>query len=310
MIVYLNGEYLPQEQAKISPMDRGFLFGEGIYEAIPFYKGKPFAMDEHWQRFQNGLSFLRMDHFEENNQKTMLTIFESLLSQNGLDQTMRVMIYLQVTRGAPATRSHVFYSNYNSGNNSGSNGLQPTIFAYCSEILYPSPDQWERGLTAALVPDQRWGRVDIKTVNLLPNVLSAEAAKDQGADEAILVLESKDQTRIITEGSHNNVMAYLKDGTIVTHPLSHNILPGITRHIVLQVARAVGLEVEERPMTVQELLEDAQEVFTTSTTSEIKPIVSIDGKPVGNGVAGAITKRLLSLLRARIEQETGVVVES
>jgi D-alanine transaminase len=303
MIVYLNGEYLPQEQAKISPMDRGFLFGEGIYEAIPFYKGKPFALDGHWQRFQNGLCFLRVDHFDENNQETMLQICESLLSKNGLDQTMRVMIYLQVTRGAPPTRNHVFCSN---GSN-GSTRIKPTVFAYCSEILYPTPDQWERGFTAALVPDQRWGRVDIKTVNLLPNVLSAQAAKEQGADEAILVLETKNQTRIITEGSHNNVMAVLKDGTIVTHPLTHNILPGITRNMVLQVARAAGLAVEERVMTVQELMEDAQEVFTTSTTSEIKPIVSIDGKPVGNGVAGGVTKQLLSLLRTRIEQETGAV---
>ncbi|CAB9507187.1 D-alanine aminotransferase [Seminavis robusta] len=305
MIVYLNGEFLPQEEAKVSPTDRGFLFGDGIYEAIPYYKGKPFAFDGHWKRLQDGLGFLRID-FADHDEEKMKKVFDELLNRNnGLQQMTRAMIYLQITRGAPPTRSHVFPV---------SNGtvVKPTVFATCQEIAYPSPERWTAGFSAALVPDQRWGRVDIKTVNLLANVLAAQEAKDKGADEAIFVTE--DDAHLITEGSKANVFGILKDDAnggskIVTHPLSRQILPGITRNMVVQVARNAGLIVEERAMTRAELTEEAQEVFITSTTTEIKPIVKIDGKVVGDGKAGPMSTKLVALLRSQIEVETGVKLD-
>lgn len=293
-IVYLNGDFVAKEEAKISANDRGFLFGDGIYEATPFYRGQPFTMDQHWARLENGLSFLRIKFPET--QESLLQIFQTLLQKNQLDKAKRSMVYLQVTRGATPTRFHGFPTD----------PVPPTVYAFCKELAYPSPERWTKGFSAALAPDQRWGRVDIKTVNLLPNVLAFQDAKEQGADEAILHKDG-----VAMEGSHTNLFAILEIDnviTLVTHPTTNHILPGITRAVVLEEARgALDIVVEERPIKLEELRQ-AKEVFLTSTTSEVKPVVMIDKEPIGDGKAGATTRRLWDLFAARIERDTGVSV--
>jgi D-alanine transaminase len=296
-IVYLNGEFLPKEEAKISPQDRGFLFGDAVYEAIPFYQGKPFGMELHWKRLQDGLGFMRIP-FDET-QESFLQICENLLAKNQFDQkaTIMSMIYLQISRGTSMTRHHLFPKP--EANNGAT--VKPTVYAFLQEINYPSKERWNQGFTAALVPDRRWDRVDIKTVNLLPNVLAFQDAKEQGADECILVKDG-----VAMEGAHNNFWAVLENDVVVTHPLTNRILPGITRGILLEVIRAAGIAVEERPLHIEELRDKVKEAFFTSTTSEVKPAVSIDGIPVGSGKAGDMTRRLHKLFLDRIERDTGV----
>lgn len=214
-----------------------------------------------------------------------------MLEKNQLDRAARSMVYLQLTRGASPTRSHAFPSE----------PIVPTVYAFCQETNFPSEERWKKGFTAALLPDRRWGRVDIKTVNLLPNILAAQDAKEQGADEAILHRDG-----VATEGTKTNFFAVLNDGkdTIITHPTTHHILPGITRAILIEVARAAGLVVEERPLTLEELRDNLKEAFFTSTTSEMKPAVAIDGRSVGDGNVGSMTRRLHHLFSERIERDT------
>mgnify|MGYP003871045799 CR=1 FL=1 len=293
--VFLNGEYMPKEEAKISPQDRGFLFGDGIYEAMPFYHGRPFALEQHLKRLENGLSFLRIPYDVKSNH--LLEMFQNLISKNELDTSKRCMTYIQITRGAPMIRNHAFSTP-------GGEQPTPTIYAFCQEIQYPSVERWNQGFTCALVPDRRWGRVDMKTVNLLANVLGYQDAKDQGCDEAIL---HKDGMAL--EGAHGNFWAILDDdkNTIVTHPTTHEILPGITRAVLLEEARRDGrFVVEERPLTLEELRDNVKEAFFTSTTVELKPAVSVDGKPIGDGRAGNVTRELWTLFQKRIERDTGV----
>lgn len=290
-IVYLNGEFLPKDEAKISASDRGFLFGDGIYEAIPFYRGNPFGMDGHWNRLQNGLNFMKIPY--KDSQQTFLDACMKLLEKNNLDKTDRSLVYLQITRGAPPKRNHAFPKG----------DVKPTVYAFCQEINYPSREQWCQGFTAVLEPDRRWGRVDIKTLNLLPNVLAYQDAKEQGADDAILI-----RNGVAMEGAHNNFFAVMDGNRVVTHPVTNHVLPGITRAILLEEARSHGIIVEERPIHVEEL-RDATEAFFTSTTAEVKPCVSIDGKPVGDGKVGKMTKWLADLFHSRIERDTGMTFE-
>lgn len=251
-------------------------------------------MGMHWKRLENGISFLRINF--DKSQENMLETFRTLLVKNQLDSVERTMVYLQITRGATPNRSHGFPMK----------PVSPTVYTFCKEIAYPSPDHWSKGISVALVPDERWGRVDIKTINLLPNVLASQDAKGKDAEEAILHKDG-----VAREGSHSNLFVILSkdDSTnlLVTHPISNCILPGISRAIALEEARNADLVVEERPIKLEELCQ-AKEVFLTSTTSEIKPVTLIDGKPVGNGRVGAATCQLWSLFAARIERETGVPV--
>ena len=286
--MYLNGEFLPKDKAKISPTDRGFLFGDGVYEAIPFYEGKPFGMDQHWKRLQNGLNFLKIAY--KDSREEFLKICNQLLKMNVMDSVKRTMIYVQITRGAPPKRNHAFPSS----------DIKPTVYAFCQEINYPTKEKWNQGFTAITAPDRRWGRVDIKTVNLLPNCLAYQDAKEQGCDDVVLVRDG-----IAMEGAHNNFYVVTENGTVVTHPTTSNILPGITRAILLEEARSHGIPVEERPIQVEEL-RHIKEAFFTSTTSEVKPCISIDMKPAGDGKVGSVTKQLSSIFLARIERDTGV----
>jgi len=276
--VFLNGEYLPKSEAHLSVDDRGFLLGDGVYEVTPFYRGVPFGMPEHLDRMRNGLAWLRID-FDVG---ALDEICRTLIGRNGLEAEERSMVYWQVTRGV-APRTHYFPEQ----------PVAPTVYAYAKAWSRPADEVWNRGFTAATVPDRRWSRVDVKTICLLPNALAFQAARDAGADDAILIRDG-----VAIEGAHQNFWGVV-DGTVVTHPRTGHILPGITRAVVLELARGAGMAVEERPIQVEEL-PGADELFFTGTTGEVRPIVRVDGRPVGDGAVGPVTRALSDAFLARV----------
>jgi D-alanine transaminase len=250
--------------------DRGFLLGDGVYEVVPFYEGVPFFMDRHLDRLRYSLSELRIDF----DAATVGDIARQLVARNGLDRADRSIVYLQVTRGV-APRTHYFPEK----------PVPPTVFGYARAWTRPSDEAWSRGVTAITVPDRRWMRVDIKTINLLPNALAFQAAKDAGVDDAILVRDG-----VAIEGAHQNFWGVI-DGVVVTHPATNLILAGITRGVVLELARAEGLSVVERGIQIEELAR-AQELFFTGATGEVRPCVRVDDRPIGDGRVGPVTQRL------------------
>lgn len=269
-IVYLNGNYLPMEEATVSVNDRGFLFSDGVYEVTPAYRGRFFLMDRHRDRLLRGLCELRIDA----DPSGLEAVHDELLARNGLSDEAISIVYLQITRGV-APRTHAFPPT----------PTAPTVYAFAKAFARPPEERWSRGFSAVTVPDRRWSRVDIKTVSLLGNVLAQQAAVDAGVDDAILVRDG-----VALEGAHSNLFAVF-GSTLVTHPLSTVVLPGITRGYVLEMARELGIEVRERPIQVEELAR-ADEAFFTGTTTELKPCVQIDGRPVGTGRPGPVTTRL------------------
>lgn len=276
--VYLNGRYMPKDQATISPDDRGFLLSDGIYEVTSFYEGVPLALDRHLERLKYGLCELRID-FDPSG---LEAVHHRLIEENGLGSEETALVYLQITRGA-APRVHYFPPE----------PCEPTVYAFAKAWKRPAPDVWAKGFTAKMVPDRRWLRVDIKTISLLPNVLAFQDAKDAGADDAILVRDG-----VALEGAHQNFWAVV-DGVAVTHPLTNLILPGISRGLVLEVAAERGIPVAERPIMVEELAR-AEEAFFTGTTGEVRPCVRIDGRDVGDGTVGPVTKALSEGFHAMI----------
>jgi D-alanine transaminase len=268
--VYFNGELMPKSEVRISPDDRGFLFADGIYEVTPAYQGQLLGLEAHLDRFARGLGALRIE-----GDTTMLAgVCERLLEANGLGGEDGAYVYLQATRGV-APRGHAFPVP----------PTTPTVYGFARHIAWWSAERWERGARAVIVPDVRWARADIKSIALLPNVLAQQAAVDAGVDDAILVRDG-----IAREGSHANLFAVLQ-GTLVTHPCNHEILAGITRAFVLDIARDLGIPAVERPISLHDL-DAAEEVFLTGTTTEVRPIVEIDGRPVGPGGPGPLTHAL------------------
>ena len=278
--VYLNGAYLPREEARVSVDDRGFLFGDGVYEVAPAYRGTFFTMDRHLDRMRRGLAALRID-FDAG---TLTEVHERLLDENGLQDTEVAIVYSQVTRGV-APRTHAFPSGDHAG-------TRPSVYAFAKEFVRPSAERWDEGWSAITVPDRRWARVDIKTINLLPNVMAQQAAVDAGAKDAILVKDG-----VALEGSHNNFWVVV-GGTVVTHPATNLILDGITRGVVLELCEELGIPLELRAVPVEEL-EGVDEAFFTGTTTEVRPAVRIDGRPVGDGRPGPVTRRLQDAFLAR-----------
>lgn len=278
--VYLNGEYIPKSEARISIEDRGFMLADGIYEVTPYYESVPFYGDRHLQRMRNGLGWMRIPFdagvFEE--------VGRELIARNGLEKAPTAIVYMQVTRGV-APRTHYFPKE----------PITPTVYAHAKAWDRPAPERWAKGFTAATVPDRRWGRVDIKTICLLPNVLAYQGALDAGADDAILVKDG-----VAMEGAHQNFWAVI-DGTAVTHPLTQAILGGITRGVVLEIARENGIPVCERPIQVEELF-TAEELFFTGTTNEVRPCVTVDGRPVGDGKPGPVTRALSQAFHKRVDK--------
>jgi len=270
-LVYLNGSFLPPEQAQVSVFDRGFVFADGVYEVIPAYGGRPFRLPQHLARLDNSLAGIRLSNPLA--ARDWQTVFTRLVEAGGGgDQS----VYLQVTRG-PAERDHAFPKQ-----------VTPTVFAYSQTLKYPEPAQLAAGVSAVTVPDIRWQRCDIKAIALLPNVLMRQQAIEQGAAEAILLRDGR-----MTEGSASNIFIVLK-GTLVTPPKGPFILPGVTRDLALELARAHGLACEERAVTESEL-RNAEELMLSSSTKELLPITRLDGKPVGSGKPGPLHARLHAL---------------
>jgi len=259
MIVYLNGKFLPLEEACIPVLDRGFIFGDGIYEVIPVYGGRGFRLPEHLQRLDHSLAEIRLPNPLTHSQ--WIEIIETLVAHNwGGEQS----IYLQVTRG-PAKREHNFPAQ-----------IHPTVFIM-SEPTPPKPRPL--GVKVITSPDLRWQRCDIKAITLLPNVLLRQQAVDSGAAEAILVRED-----YVTEGTSSNIFIVQK-GVALTPPKSQFILPGITRDLILEIMQAAHLPYQETNISLSQL-RAAEEIWVTSSLREILPVVILDEKPVGNGQPG------------------------
>jgi D-alanine transaminase len=276
-VVFLNGRFVPRPEATVSIDDRGFLFGDAVYEVVRVARGSFVEAERHLQRLERSLREIAIPP----PRLEPLGVAKELLGRNGLTQGDAV-VYLQVSRGA-AQRQHAFPSP----------PVPPTVLMTAAPFQ-PRPELAERGVAVITQPDLRWSRCDIKSVNLLPNVLAAERAAEAGAFEAILLRD-----RVVTEATRSNVFALL-GGVIRTHPTGPLILPGVTREVVLELAAEAGLSVSEEAVTSAELAR-ADEVFVTGTTSDVMPIVSIDGRRVGSGRPGPVTTQLGQLLAQRIE---------
>jgi D-alanine transaminase len=265
--VYLNGQFKPEQDAKISPMDRGFLFGDGVYEVIPCYRGRLVGFNPHIERLSSGLSELNIEL------DTSLEIWRDrclqLCQLNGNDN---FGIYIQVSRGADSKRHHGYPKN-----------ISPTIFMFTFAIPNPPEANIETAATAKVVTttDKRWQRCHIKSTSLLGNVLHYQQSVEEGAQETLLF----DENDYLTEASISNVFI-VKDHSVITPPLSHQLLPGITRYIVLAMLREHSdFKVIEAPISKDQVL-DADEVWITSSTKEIMPVVAIDNKAVRDGRPG------------------------
>ncbi|MFO7920760.1 MAG: D-amino-acid transaminase [Nioella sp.] len=270
--VYVNGEYLPETEAKVSIFDRGFLFADGVYEVTSVLNGKLIDFAGHAKRLDRSLTELEMKR--PISTEDLLEVHRELVSRNGLTEGL---IYLQITRGAPGDRDFAFPPEE----------TEPTVVLFTQAMpgLEASPKA-KTGLKIVSVEDLRWGRRDIKTVQLLYPSLGKMAAKKAGCDDAWMVEDG-----VVTEGTSNNAYIVTKAGTIVTRQLSNDILHGITRAAVLRFAREAQMKVEERPFTIAEA-QDAAEAFVTSASAFVMPVVEIDGAPVGEGRVGPIATRL------------------
>jgi D-alanine transaminase len=270
-MIYLNGDFMPIEQAKISVLDRGFIFGDGVYEVIPVYSRRPFRLAEHLVRLQSSMDAIRLANPHPASKWTEL-VGKIIAGNPWEDQN----VYLQITRGA-AKRDHAFPK-----------GLKPTVFVMASELVPPSAELVTSGAKAIVLPDYRWLRCDIKSTSLLGNCMLRTLAADEGCAEAILVRDG-----VLTEASASNVFI-VKNGTVLTPPKSHLILPGITYDVVLEILRANAIAHEVRPVAESEL-RSAEEIWVTSSSREVLAITTLDGKPVGGGKPGPVGERVHAL---------------
>ena len=278
-IACLNGQFLPLEEATVSIEDRGFQFGDGVYEVIRVYGGRPFRLRSHLSRLTQSAQAISLPlPFQA--QK-----LESLISQ-GLTKCnySECKVYIQVTRGV-APRDHVFP------------GKAQPAFVMTFREMADLPDEYiQQGVSAITQPDLRWGRCSIKSLNLLPNVLAKQEANQAGAFEAILIKDG-----IVTEGTSSNV-ALVKNGNLVTPALSDQLLAGVTRQAIIALAKKDGLVVEER--TVKEMeLKEADEIFLIGTTIEVLPISHLNGKAVGDGTPGRVTQRLRKTFQSLVHEK-------
>lgn len=269
--VYLNGAYLPLADAKVSVLDRGFLFGDGVYEVIPAYKGRLFRLEDHITRLNNSLDGIRLPL--PHSVADWEAIFRPLLADDR-DQ----YIYLQVTRGYAPKRDHGFPEQ-----------IVPTVFAMSADIK-PFAGRVD-GIKAITLDDTRWQLCNIKAITLLGNILLRQEALDQGCAEAILV-----RNGYVVEGAASNLFAVL-DGELITPPKSHEILPGITRDVILELAAANNIPYQEDIIAL-EALHNASEIWVASSTREIVPVIELDGEQVGDGKPGPVWKRMDDLLQA------------
>jgi D-alanine transaminase len=268
-ICYLNGAYLPLDEARVSPFDRAFLFGDAVYEVVPIYGSRLFRLRQHLDRLNRSLAAIRMPPAMSHGD--WAHVCQELISRNTADQGH---LYIQVSRGAEFGRNHAWPE-----------GLKPTLFAYCTE-LDPLPDALlENGVAAITAAETRWARRDIKATALLANILLKKLAADAGAFETIMLENGE-----LTEGSSTTVHV-VKNGVIHTPPNSHHILPGTTRDVVTELADL--LSVRNRSTAVSEAaLRSADEIWLAFSTRGVLPVTKLDGAPVGNGVPGPLFKRI------------------
>ena len=268
-IVFLNGSFLPIEEAKVPFMDRGFMFGDGVYEGIGVLDGRLVDNEAHLERLERSLREVRIPNPYTRAEWTHLE--EELARRNGMTEGF---IYFQVTRGV-AERDFMFPDN-----------AAPTVAMFTQAKAIVNAPAAKTGIAVITVPDLRWKRRDIKSLNLLAQVLAKQAAKEAGAQEAWMVEDG-----FVTEGGSSSGFIVTKEGRIVVRPLSNAILPGITRKSLLALSKDAGIELEERLFTVDEAY-DAAEAFMTSASTFVLPIVSIDGRTIGDGKPGPITQKL------------------
>jgi len=261
---YLNGEFLPLDQARVSALDRGFIFGDGVYEVIPAYSRRPFRLPEHLKRLQRSLDAVRLGNPMTDAEWTRL-IHELVARHAGEDQS----VYLQVTRGV-AKRDHAFPK-----------GGKPTVFMMSSPLVTPARELVDTGVPCITATDYRWLKCDVKSVSLLANCLLRQSAADAGAAEVVLFRDG-----CLTEASASNVFVVRK-GKLLAPPKNHLILPGITYDVVLELAAASGITVELRAIPEHEV-RSADELWVTSSSKEVLAVTLLDGKPVGNGKPGPV----------------------
>lgn len=281
MQVYVNGRFIDHSEATVPVDDRGFLFADGVYEVIRLYNGRLFLAEPHMQRLREGLRALQI---ADTGVDGLTDIAHQLIDQNGV--TGDGTVYIQITRGV-APRRHAFPPD----------GTATTVYMFARSFKQHPAGYFTDGVAAISAADTRWSRCDIKSISLLPNVLANQAAHAADAFEALFIRDG-----VLIEGSHSNLFGVLDD-TLVTYPSSNYILTGITRNLVIELAREIGVPVAEAPIYWDRRV-DIQELFLSGTTTEVMPVTRLDGEPVGTGRPGTITKRLQQAFNERIRSMT------
>lgn len=273
MTVYLNGEFLPISEAKISVLDRGFIFGDGVYEVIPVYSRQPFRLAEHLRRLNHSLESIRLvNPYSESEWTNILT--ELIVRNDSEDQ----YLYLHITRGV-AKRDHPFPKP----------PVSPTVFLMSNPLTTPAAELLQTGIAAITAADNRWLRCDIKAISLLPNVLLRQQAIDAGCAETVMIRDNE----FLTEGSASNIFV-VKNEVLLAPPKDNLMLPGITYDVILELAAVNNIPVQIRKILLNEVLM-ADELLLTSSTREVLAITRLDDKPVGNGKPGLMFARIYSL---------------
>lgn len=283
MQVYLNGSYVEHTDALVSVSDRAFVFGDGIYEVIRIVNGRFFMEDEHMARMDESLSGLKIQ-LSQNERDRIPEIGRKLIAMNHLEKG-QAKIYIQITRGSAWPRTHTFPDP----------PVEPTIYL-SAEPFTPHKDLHKKGVDAVTVSDVRWSRCNLKTVNLLPNTMAKQEARNRGVNSAVMIRDG-----VITESPNANIFA-VKDGVLRTYPATNYILNGITRQAVLAIADEEDIEVELRPVGEYELF-DMDELFFTGTTTDIQPVIEVNGKPIGSGKPGAVCKKIQDAYNEKLEGE-------
>jgi len=270
-IVYLNGQFLPADQARISVFDRGFLFADSVYEVIPYYQGIGFRLQQHLDRLAYSLRAVRIQA-----EADWVGILDELVQRNGGGN---LSVYLQISRGSAGYRTHTY-----------DDSMQPTLFACTSPIrdIYEDGAEQVKGYNVIVTADLRWRRCDIKSTGLLPNILVLQQAREAGADEALLVRDG-----LLSEGTSSNLFL-VRQGVIYTPKRSSEILGGTTRELILELAAEAGIPYQEVDLQPEEL-DHADEVWVSSSTRGVMPVLSIDGVPVADGLKGPLWQRMFAL---------------
>lgn len=278
-IAYLNGKFTPLEKARVSPMDRGFLFGDGAYEVFLAYEEKLFAIEKHLNRLRKSLATIKINLALSNEE--LINLFQQLIKKNGGGSQK---LYLQITRGTATTRNLAFDDK-----------LTPTIFAFSQPLITYDIEALSPGISAITLSDIRWKQCNTKTTTLLANVLLRQQAEENGYDEAILI-----ENGFALEGTASNLFVVKKD-QITTPPLENNLLGGITRETIIRLAEEYQLPIRVEPVSL-ELLRAADEIWLTGSSREISPVVKLNNSSVGTGQAGPWWYKMITLLKEYKQQ--------